>query len=137
MHSNLLPLPLCLHYSLLPFPPPSLVLYPYLPLTHLCHSLATSSLHLFEIHISLPPPSLSSPQSPSLTVFEEPEDPSTRSFFSEIIASISDVKFSHSGRYILSRDYLTVKVYPLELLILVTSQCREVTFTSEVQNTTI
>lgn len=45
-----------------------------------------------------------------LVVFEEPEDPSTRSFFSEIIASISDVKFSHSGRYILSRDYLTVKV---------------------------
>ena len=44
-------------------------------------------------------------------VFEEPEDPSTRSFFSEIIASISDVKFSHSGRYILSRDYLTVKVF--------------------------
>ena len=44
-------------------------------------------------------------------VFEQPEDPSTRSFFSEIIASISDVKFSHSGRYILSRDYLTVKVY--------------------------
>ena len=43
-------------------------------------------------------------------VFEEPEDPSSRSFFSEIIASISDVKFSYSGRYILSRDYLTVKV---------------------------
>ena len=46
-------------------------------------------------------------------VFEQPEDPSTRSFFSEIIASISDVKFSHSGRYILSRDYLTVKVYSI------------------------
>ncbi len=45
-----------------------------------------------------------------VAVFEEPEDPSSRSFFSEIIASISDVKFSHSGRYVLSRDYLTVKV---------------------------
>ena len=45
-----------------------------------------------------------------MPVFEEPEDPSSRSFFSEIIASISDVKFSHSGRYVLSRDYLTVKV---------------------------
>ena len=43
-------------------------------------------------------------------VFEEPEDPTSRSFFSEIIASISDVRFSHSGRYVLSRDYLTVKV---------------------------
>ena len=48
-------------------------------------------------------------------VFEEPEDPSSRSFFSEIIASISDVKFSYSGRYILSRDYLTVKVNDLFL----------------------
>uniref|UniRef100_A0A5F9DC80 Protein phosphatase 2 regulatory subunit Bdelta n=1 Tax=Oryctolagus cuniculus TaxID=9986 RepID=A0A5F9DC80_RABIT len=38
--------------------------------------------------------------------FEEPEDPSSRSFFSEIISSISDVKFSHSGRYMMTRDYL-------------------------------
>ena len=58
-----------------------------------------------------PPPSLPPPPPFLSIVFEEPEDPSTRSFFSEIIASISDVKFSHSGRYILSRDYLTVKVY--------------------------
>uniref|UniRef100_A0A670JTW4 Uncharacterized protein n=1 Tax=Podarcis muralis TaxID=64176 RepID=A0A670JTW4_PODMU len=42
-------------------------------------------------------------------LFEEPEDPSSRSFFSEIISSVSDVKFSHSGRYMLARDYLTVK----------------------------
>lgn len=48
-------------------------------------------------------------------LFEEPEDPSSRSFFSEIIASISDVKFSHSGRYILSRDYLTVKVWDVNM----------------------
>lgn len=48
-------------------------------------------------------------------MFEEPEDPTSRSFFSEIIASISDVRFSHSGRYILSRDYLTVKVRHIEL----------------------
>ena len=40
-------------------------------------------------------------------VFEEPEDPSSRSFFTEIVASISDVKFSRNGRYVLSRDYLT------------------------------
>lgn len=77
-----------------------------------------SLFHLFLLY-----PSSSSPPSPFLpspfpspstpvlhAVFEEPEDPSTRSFFSEIIASISDVKFSHGGRYILSRDYLTVKV---------------------------
>ena len=48
-------------------------------------------------------------------VFEEPEDPSSRSFFSEIIASISDVRFSRSGRYILSRDYLTVKLWDVAM----------------------
>ncbi|TNN33931.1 Serine/threonine-protein phosphatase 2A regulatory subunit B beta isoform [Liparis tanakae] len=51
----------------------------------------------------------------SLVDFEEPEDPSTRSFFSEIISSISDVKFSHSGRYLMTRDYLTVKVWDLQM----------------------
>lgn len=49
------------------------------------------------------------------TVYEEPEDPSNRSFFSEIISSVSDVKFSHSGRYMLTRDYLTVKVWDLNM----------------------
>ena len=43
--------------------------------------------------------------------FEQEEDPSSRSFFSEIISSISDVRFSHDGRYILSRDYLTGKIW--------------------------
>ncbi|KAJ8281514.1 hypothetical protein COCON_G00040330 [Conger conger] len=45
----------------------------------------------------------------------EPEDPSNHSFFSEIISSISDVKFSHSGRYLMTRDYLTVKVWDLNM----------------------
>ncbi|QGI75576.1 hypothetical protein CEK25_000482 [Fusarium fujikuroi] len=43
------------------------------------------------------------------------EDPSSRSFFSEIISSISDVRFSHDGRYILSRDYLTVKIWDINM----------------------
>uniref|UniRef100_A0A8C5YBZ6 Serine/threonine-protein phosphatase 2A 55 kDa regulatory subunit B n=1 Tax=Microcebus murinus TaxID=30608 RepID=A0A8C5YBZ6_MICMU len=47
--------------------------------------------------------------------FEEPEDPSSRSFFSEIISSISDMKFSHSGRYMMTRDYLSVKVWDLNM----------------------
>nr|XP_042124636.1 serine/threonine-protein phosphatase 2A 55 kDa regulatory subunit B delta isoform-like [Peromyscus maniculatus bairdii] len=47
--------------------------------------------------------------------FEEPEDPSSKSFFSEIISSISDVKFSHSGRYMMTRDYLSVKVWDLNM----------------------
>lgn len=53
--------------------------------------------------------------SPSPPVFEEPEDPSAHSFFSEIISSVSDVKFSHSGRYLLTRDYLTAKVWDLNM----------------------
>ena len=48
-------------------------------------------------------------------VFEEPEDPSNRSFFSEIISSISDVKFSHNGRYMMTRDYLSVKIWDLNM----------------------
>ena len=50
-----------------------------------------------------------------LSVFEEPEDPNSRSFFSEIISSISDVKFSHNGRYMITRDYLSVKVWDLNM----------------------
>jgi hypothetical protein len=42
--------------------------------------------------------------------FEEQEAPGSRSFFTEIIASISDIKFGKDGRYILSRDYMTLKV---------------------------
>jgi serine/threonine-protein phosphatase 2A regulatory subunit B len=47
--------------------------------------------------------------------FEEEEDPANKSFFSEIIASISDIKFSRDGRYILSRDYLTLKLWDLKM----------------------
>ncbi|CAO3591960.1 unnamed protein product [Absidia cylindrospora] len=49
------------------------------------------------------------------TVFEEPENPATRSFFSEIISSVSDVKFSQDGRYILSRDYLGLKIWDINM----------------------
>jgi serine/threonine-protein phosphatase 2A regulatory subunit B len=48
-------------------------------------------------------------------VFEEEEDPATKSYFSEIIASISDVKFSRDGKYIITRDYLTVKVWDVAM----------------------
>lgn len=49
------------------------------------------------------------------SVFEEPEDPCNRSFFSELISSIADVKFSHNGRYMLTRDYLSMKVWDLHM----------------------
>jgi len=48
-------------------------------------------------------------------IFEEAEDPANKSFFSEIISSISDIKFSKDGRYILSRDYLTLKLWDINM----------------------
>eukprot|EP00850_Spirogloea_muscicola_P015180 SM000114S24143 [mRNA] locus=s114:274273:279152:+ [translate_table: standard] len=46
-------------------------------------------------------------------LYEELEAPGSRSFFSEIIASISDIKFARGGRYILARDYMTMKLWDL------------------------
>jgi len=48
-------------------------------------------------------------------VFEEEEDPADRSFFSEIISSISDIRFSYDGRYILSRDYLSLRIWDVNM----------------------
>uniref|UniRef100_A0A8C4X6B7 Uncharacterized protein n=1 Tax=Erpetoichthys calabaricus TaxID=27687 RepID=A0A8C4X6B7_ERPCA len=41
--------------------------------------------------------------------------PSNRSFFSEIISSISDVKFSHNGHYMMIRKYPSVKIWNLNM----------------------
>jgi serine/threonine-protein phosphatase 2A regulatory subunit B len=48
-------------------------------------------------------------------LFEEQETPGSRSFFTEIIASISDIKFGKDGRYILSRDYMTLKLWDINM----------------------
>lgn len=45
-------------------------------------------------------------------IFEEPED---TSFFSEIISSISGIKFSNNGRYLISRDYMSIKVWDINM----------------------
>ncbi|KAH9040461.1 hypothetical protein EDB85DRAFT_2072207 [Lactarius pseudohatsudake] len=45
--------------------------------------------------------------------YDEEEDPTNRSFFSEIISSISDVKFSRDGRYIPARDYLSLRIWDI------------------------
>lgn len=47
--------------------------------------------------------------------FEEFLDPINHNFFTEITSSISDVKFSPNGRYIASRDYLTVKIWDINM----------------------
>ncbi|XP_020253859.1 serine/threonine protein phosphatase 2A 55 kDa regulatory subunit B beta isoform-like [Asparagus officinalis] len=48
-------------------------------------------------------------------LFEENEAPGSRSFFTEIIASISDIKFGKDGRHILSRDYMTLKLWDISM----------------------
>ncbi|KAL1533440.1 Serine/threonine protein phosphatase 2A 55 kDa regulatory subunit B beta isoform [Salvia divinorum] len=48
-------------------------------------------------------------------IFEEQEAPGSRSFFTEIIASISDVKFARDGRYLLSRDYMCLKLWDVNM----------------------
>ncbi|GAV88855.1 hypothetical protein CFOL_v3_32276 [Cephalotus follicularis] len=48
-------------------------------------------------------------------LFEEQEVPGSRSFFTEIIASISDIKFAKDGRHILSRDYMTLKLWDINM----------------------
>lgn len=47
--------------------------------------------------------------------FEEYLDPINHNFFTEITSSISDIKFSPNGRYIASRDYLTVKIWDINM----------------------
>lgn len=38
-----------------------------------------------------------------------------RTFFSEVIASMSDVKFSRDGRYVMARDYMTLKIWDVNM----------------------
>jgi serine/threonine-protein phosphatase 2A regulatory subunit B len=40
---------------------------------------------------------------------------SERTFFSEVIASMSDVKFSRDGRYVMARDYMTLKIWDVNM----------------------
>lgn len=51
----------------------------------------------------------------ALTVLEKPADTSAKSFFSEIVASISDIKSTPDGRYIVSRDYMTLKLWDVNM----------------------
>ena len=50
-----------------------------------------------------------------MVVFEVEEDPVSKSFFSEIISSVCDIRFSRDGRYVLSRDFLTLKIWDLAM----------------------
>lgn len=47
--------------------------------------------------------------------FEDKDANVNKNFFTEIISSISDVTFSKDGRYIFSRDFLSVKVWDINM----------------------
>ncbi|KAB1200930.1 Serine/threonine protein phosphatase 2A 55 kDa regulatory subunit B beta isoform [Morella rubra] len=51
----------------------------------------------------------------SARIFQNGGSQGFRSFFTEIIASISDIKFSKDGRHILSRDYMTLKLWDMHM----------------------
>ncbi|KAH3744720.1 protein phosphatase 2A regulatory subunit PR55 [Pelomyxa schiedti] len=51
----------------------------------------------------------------TVRVFEEPEDTSNRSFFADVTMSISDLKFSLDGRYLVSRDFMTLKLWDINM----------------------
>jgi serine/threonine-protein phosphatase 2A regulatory subunit B len=48
-------------------------------------------------------------------VFRVEADPAETSFFTEIVSAISDAQFSHGGRYIVTRDFLTLKVWDVNM----------------------
>lgn len=48
-------------------------------------------------------------------VFRKEDDGGAHSFFSELISSISDLTFSHDGRYFVTRDYMNMKLWDLNM----------------------
>ncbi|KAK1436051.1 hypothetical protein QVD17_01826 [Tagetes erecta] len=48
-------------------------------------------------------------------LLEEHVAPGSKSFFTDIISSISDIKFAKGGRHILSRDYMTLKLWDINM----------------------
>lgn len=45
----------------------------------------------------------------------QPEQPGPRSFFTELLSSMSDLKFSRDGRYMLARDFMTLKLWDVNM----------------------
>lgn len=50
-----------------------------------------------------------------MAAFVDKVDEGSKTFFSDIIGCISDLKFSESGRYLLARDYLNLKIWDLQM----------------------
>jgi len=50
----------------------------------------------------------------SAKVFKERDQPN-KSFYSEVTSSISDIEYTSDGRYIVARDYLTIKIWDVNM----------------------
>ena len=61
------------------------------------------------------PPRPPRPYPPNPAPPPPPRSQASKSFFSEIISSINDIKFSRDGRYLLSRDYMSLKLWDLAM----------------------
>ena len=48
-------------------------------------------------------------------MIEDKESTAQKNFFTDIVASISDISYSSNGRYIFSRDFLNVKVWDVNM----------------------
>ncbi|KAL0318489.1 UNVERIFIED_CONTAM: Serine/threonine protein phosphatase 2A regulatory subunit B alpha isoform [Sesamum angustifolium] len=48
-------------------------------------------------------------------ILKDEESHGPKSFFTEIIASITDLKFANDGRHILSRDYMNLKLWDINM----------------------
>ncbi len=46
---------------------------------------------------------------------QQAEAPGPRSFFTELLSSLSDLKFSRDGRYMLARDFMTLKLWDVNM----------------------
>ncbi|XP_015882539.3 serine/threonine protein phosphatase 2A 55 kDa regulatory subunit B beta isoform isoform X2 [Ziziphus jujuba] len=51
----------------------------------------------------------------SAIILQDGDSHELKSFFTEIITSISDIKFSKDGRYMLSRDYMSLKLWDVNM----------------------
>ncbi|XP_065875321.1 serine/threonine protein phosphatase 2A 55 kDa regulatory subunit B beta isoform-like isoform X1 [Euphorbia lathyris] len=51
----------------------------------------------------------------SAIILKDVECHGSKSFFTEIIASISDLKFTNDGQHILSRDYMSLKLWDMRM----------------------
>ena len=59
---------------------------------------------------------LSSQCDKTCVTIEDKETTAQKNFFTDIVASISDITYSKNGRYIFSRDFLNVKVWDVNMI---------------------